>query len=310
MKTQNLSLSLKGHVKALEFSRGFDMFMDRHNDISPNALTLLTRALAGETNYQIDTLSLHSSASSNPDGLVESRQIEFFSFPEPGVMEALVIFPPSNNTGIIDEIRLSSAFHGTFSSIKNLSIQKLETTAIAFKWKIRVGINGVECPDCSRDADCSNGPQVTLDYQNIGVFNVIDTQAIVSPTQLQMDFPINKLCCPLPGIVEIDDYISWVDAFAIDFPPSVDPTIVGYPGDGVLQSISVVPIGDEFVIRLIFEIAAPILYPVFGLVYLRICGSVIPLLLLGILENGSDPTPGWELPGGFLNDGIIAPPTP
>jgi hypothetical protein len=148
MLTQYITAA-EGYVRIYRVKKSvYEPLWDNHNDITSNALRIVSRALAGNVNFKVDNIAAYRS-----NQFVSGAPISGYQFPTSDTVVFTAIFDESSFNGTVDELRLVSGFGGTFSIIDNLSIIKDNTSRIAIEWSIKFRLSDtpcedLDCPDC------------------------------------------------------------------------------------------------------------------------------------------------------------------
>lgn len=105
----------------------------KKNTVLPNARKIISRSIAGESNFKIDTLELYSGGAKVGEGTVQH------SFPDDTKVKFFLTFAGGEVLNSpIDQAILKSSLNGNFSIVNGFSIAVTPTDKISLSWEITI----------------------------------------------------------------------------------------------------------------------------------------------------------------------------
>lgn len=143
----------QGHVNAYKKEGGIWVpILDQHNDILPNAKTILCKCLSSSGN-QLDYIVAYLAGS-----ILHAAPIVAVEYPATNQVRFRAVFSATEAVGTIDEFRLTSSISGDFSRIDNISITK-PALEMAVVWTISFD-------DCPVSPGPGGGNDFNTDFNN------------------------------------------------------------------------------------------------------------------------------------------------
>lgn len=108
------------------------ILVDRKNTLVTNAKTIIANVLGAVPSYALDTITcLKASAP------LSAKNVSY-SFPASDKVKFTALFDEASFNDTLDEVQLSSAAGGQFSSVTGLSVFKGNTLQLSIEWLLTI----------------------------------------------------------------------------------------------------------------------------------------------------------------------------
>jgi len=127
--------SVKGWIKVYGIDKDGNRFLleDRSNALVPNAKTILTYLLGGQSTSAITNILVYKAA-----GLLATSPFLTVSYPSSDEVKFTTRFNEASFNDTLDELRLISAVGGDFSIVTGLSLLKDNTLQLEIEWLLTI----------------------------------------------------------------------------------------------------------------------------------------------------------------------------
>lgn len=128
------SKDIRGDLVVLAREEGGEWFklLEKKNALVTNAKKVISRALAGETGWKIDSIKAIKAGNTLATGLAT------YTYPSDDKVKFETIFSLGSFNDTIDEVRLCSTTGGDFSMIFGISINKPNTLELSIQWQLTI----------------------------------------------------------------------------------------------------------------------------------------------------------------------------
>ena len=133
-----LNAIIKGKIEIYQILDNGEkvLILERDNAIQPEAVDVIRRCIAGESN-KVDTIQVYESDTLKSEKITSHQILTGFD----NKVKFISLFDENSFVGGFDELRLVSSTTGNFSKVTGLSLTKQVNTRISIEWVLTIIIN-------------------------------------------------------------------------------------------------------------------------------------------------------------------------